>query len=898
MTATSRRIPDTAADVYVFTGRDDETTAGTLIRGLRRLAPARERRNSLNVVRGPGDRDGREPNGSAHPLTTARYFLLLGSPSSAQSATVGPLVEYWRTHRTSNTLLIAVTSGDVQWDRAASDFVWGRTTALPRSLSGYFAQEPLWVDLRETVVSTRDPEFISKTATLAAAIRGCTKEELFSENVRHHRRLAIVRNSALAVIALLTVLALVLFLVFFEQRGTAQYQRDLVTSRQLIAQSRNLAVSDPRLSRLLAVAARRIAPAPERANAAAALSSINMSPRLHVLHTERTWSVTFSPDGRTLAAGGGDGTVRILDLAHGAPRTRSWTGHTQGVNDLAYSRDGRLLASAGADMTVRIWDVAAGTMRGQPLTGHTDNVTALSFSPDGRRLASVSEDRTLRMWDVESGAASGPPSSFDHELLEVAFAPDGRHIAIGDDTSTARLIDESGATIGTPLAMDGGIVTSLAFSPDGRTLACSSSLARTRFWDLTTGQRTGPRIQETPWTSAVAYLGNELLASAGAPGTIQLWDTRTGHRRGPQLQGHFGMIDDLTASPDGTMLASVGTDHTIRMWDATPTTEILGDAPDADNDAERIVLGPNDRTLVVLGRYGSITRWDTSTGKHRQIGPPEVRFECLTADSDGTRYATADRAGRVHLWQGDLIEREDAELDVLTDDRCALAYSPDGSMLAIGGRGPSITVWDTRSRTKRAELTANGARIVEALAISPDNHTLVVADAENHLVLWNIESGSPRATLTGHTNIVQAIAFSPDGEILATGSADRSTRLWDVATGDLVGEPLKGTSTSVGALAFSPDGTLLAASSDTTVLWDIATAQKIGDPLTGSEGVSFDRSGRHLFTSNGEQGPLARNLGVLAEDQVAVACRTARWDLLAAERSRHLAGYDELAVCP
>jgi WD40 repeat protein len=109
--------------------------------------------------------------------------------------------------------------------------------------------------------------------------------------------------------------------------------------------------------------------------------------------------VAFSPDGKTLASAGADGTVRLWDVGTRRALDQPLEGHNGVAYGVAFSPDGKTLASAGADGTARLWDVGTRSALGQPLEGHDGDVTSVAFSPDGKTLASAGDDGTVRLWD-------------------------------------------------------------------------------------------------------------------------------------------------------------------------------------------------------------------------------------------------------------------------------------------------------------------------------------------------------------------------------------------------------------------------------------------------------------------------------------------------------------------
>ncbi len=407
--------------------------------------------------------------------------------------------------------------------------------------------------------------------------------------------------------------------------------------------------------------------------------------------------MTFSPDGNQLAVATSIG-IWLYNVQTGTEEALL-SGHTELVTSIEYSPDGKTLASGSLDWTIRLWDME-NLKHIKTLQGHKGAVNSVVYSPDGKTLASGGDDG-IYTWDVKNWQHQKLYKNVFTEITSVVYSPDGNTL-IGSskkgnlhvwDTLKQQKIEMLNAhkRHGSPKEyLD--YMMSVAFSADGKTLAswCDGKM---RIWNIDNRKLKSFAIQSKSSIYSLAFSkNNSTIVTGSHDGKLNLWDKTTGeHKR--TLEGHTDKVTSVVYSPDGNIFATASLDGNIRLWGAVsqlPKRIFTGHI----HSFNFLTFSPNGKTLACMNKRGDVSVWDTQTFQHK--------LELIESLNDKQTPKLSHRHNRLNIIKG-----------LATP----LAYSPDGTTLAIANKDNTIRLWET----DRGQLKLK-FKVTDDLAQPPDEN--------------------------------------------------------------------------------------------------------------------------------------------------------------------------------
>ena len=467
-------------------------------------------------------------------------------------------------------------------------------------------------------------------------------------------------------------------------------------------------------------------------------------------HKESITCVSVSPDGKMIASGSRDKTVRLW-YAETETLHKTLKGNRKPILSLTFSHDGSSIASTSEDKTVRVWNVDTGRCK-HTFKTNSEHLHRVVFSPNGKTLASSSFDGIIHQWDLKRGKHKNTIVGHGHGFASknIVFSNDKITAATTYGDNHIILYDVNTQEMQAVLAGHKKRVNCLSFSSDGKILASGSQDKTIRLWDATTGEHKKTLRGHSEQVYHVVFKDDETLVSYGNDEMVRLWDVKKGRQKNNFKVGVLSQ--DIGFSPDGNvaLLRNYKKDqpYSYKLWDLD-TGSYTTLPKQVKFTMHYLVNIPisSDGSMLAYCTESEIVVWDVTTRKQKKIIPVKPSmFSFLVLNSDFNILAKADIDGIINLWNVDTGD----EINKLNNQ-----YIIDGHNKDI-------------------------LRQILQIVISPDGRILVGSRADGVINVWDITTGKRIKTFMGHVGQVTYLKFSPDGKTLVSSGVDGTTLIMDL----------------------------------------------------------------------------------------------------------------------
>lgn len=456
-------------------------------------------------------------------------------------------------------------------------------------------------------------------------------------------------------------------------------------------------------------------------------------------HSADVMSVDFNPeDPRMLASASDDGTVRLWNIEgkNFKTLTHKETEEAKFVYDVAFSPDGKTLASAGWDGTAKVWDRTTGQLL-TTFTGHEDYVVSVAFSEDGSKLATGSYDSTIKLWDTsEKGENEAALQTYrGHRDYVHGVALNDGVLASASEDNTVKLWTVESSTL--TLDAHDKAVEDIAFNPADNTMFASAGGDGVMIWRKGENEPTQVLEDHSRTVYSVAFSRDgKTIAIVGEDRTVKLWSLSEKKFSRIRDDAHTGNIYGVDFHPTNSeVYVTASGDKTVKLWNvnqdlATHTFE------ESSEEVYRAIFSPDGNKIATAGVGGTVMVWDSNSHELlADFSAHEENVNDLAFSQDRHLMATASRDKTVKIWNLNNRSEPPITLRGHKDPVWSVAFSSDSQTVVTGDADGTVKLWNVNG--EELQTLSGHQSVVTSVAFGLDGETIVTASGDSNIREWN-----------------------------------------------------------------------------------------------------------------------------------------------------------------